>query len=549
MNLSVLLANAARAHPGSPALTWGTTVLTYRQVQERVNALAAGLDRLGLRQGERLAFLMPNRPELLETMFAAFAAGLCVVPLNALFKTDEVVHHVRDSGAAAIVYSSGYDAVIAEAGDQLRGVRVLVRVEEDQDLGDGPAGTADYEALLSDNAGASAVPADLRDDDLAWLFYTSGTTGRPKGAMLTVGNLLFAVVGWLADVVPLTDADVTLHAAPLTHGAGFHALAATARAAHQVLSPAGRFDPECVLDLVEHAGVTNTWLVPTQINRLVQSPAFRPERLATLHTVVYGGAPFLLEDLKTAVRRMGPILVQIYGQGETPMTATCLSREDHDLARPDSDLLLRSAGRARTGTQVSVVDAHGRDVAAGTLGEVVVRGPSVMRGYWERPEVSQEVLRDGWLHTGDVGQMDARGYLQILDRMKDLIITGGLNVYAREVEDVLASHPDVLATAVVGLPDHDWGERVVAAVVLKPGCSPSTGELLAHCSRRLADYKQPKQIHLVDALPVNAYGKVLKRDLREALARPDGVLAPSSGLPLTPLLQASSPRHLDQGEP
>lgn len=528
MNLSVLLANAARAHPQRPALTWGTVSLSYGEVQARVNALVAGFDRLGLRQGDRLAFLLPNRPELVETMFGSFAAGLCIVPLNAQFKAEEVVHHVRDSGAVALVYSSAYDPLVAEARDQLCGVHVLVRLAEDERAGAGPSGTADYEQLLREHAGASPAPANLREQDVAWLFYTSGTTGRPKGAMLTVGNLLFTVAGWLADVVPLTAADVTLHAAPLTHGAGFHALAATAKGAHQVLPRPGRFDAESVLDLVETAGVTNTWLVPTQINRLVQSPAFRRERLASLHTVVYGGAPFLLEDLKTAVRRMGPVLVQIYGQGETPMTATWLSREDHDLERPDSDLLLRSVGRARTGTEVSIVDADGRSVPVGTLGEVVVRGPSVMKGYWQRPEVTQEILRGGWLHTGDVGQLDARGYLQILDRMKDLIITGGSNVYAREVEEVLAMHPGVQATAVVGLPDPDWGERVVAAVVPQPGCSPSPADLLAHCSRRLADYKKPKAIHLVDALPVNSYGKVLKRDLREALARVDGVLGPPS---------------------
>lgn len=527
MNLSVLLMNAARAYPQRPALTWGEVSLSYGEVQARVNALAAGFDNLGLRQGDRLAFLMPNRPELLETMFGSFAQGLCIVPLNAQFKTDEVLHHVRDSGAVAIVYSSGHDQVVAEARDQLRGVQVLVRLAEDERAGAGPSGTADYEQLLRDHAGAPAAPVDVHEHDVAWLFYTSGTTGRPKGAMLTVGNLLFAVAGWLADVVPLTVADITLHAAPLTHGAGFHALAATAKAAHQVLPRPGRFDPECVLDLVENVGVTNTWLVPTQINRLVHSPAFRRERLASLHTVVYGGAPFPLEDLKTAVRRMGPVLVQIYGQGETPMTATWLSREDHHLDRPDSDLLLRSAGRARTGTEVSIVDADGRSVPVGTLGEVVVRGPSVMKGYWQRPEVTQEVLRGGWLHTGDVGRLDARGYLQILDRMKDLIITGGSNVYAREVEEVLAMHPDVQATAVVGLPDRDWGERVVAAVVPMPGCSPSSADLLAHCSRRLADYKKPKAIHLMDALPVNSYGKVLKRDLREALAGVDGVAPPS----------------------
>ena len=301
---------------------------------------------------------------------------------------------------------------------------------------------------------------------------------------------------------------MTLHAAPLSHGAGFHALAATARAAHQVIPDGPSFDAAATLELIRSRGVTNTWMVPTQIIRLTEAASTDPRPVPTLQQVLYGGAPMSPAALQRALDTFGPVFVQLYGQGETPMTITVLRRQDH---RAD---LLGTAGRARLGIEVGIVDESGQTVEPGVVGEVVVKGPSVMTGYWQRPEATAESLRDGWLHTGDLGRMSPEGVLTLLDRTKDLIISGGSNVYAVEVEVVLAASEAVADVAVVGIPDELWGERVEAVVVLAPDMSLDDGSLDALARSKLAGYKIPRFYHVVDALPRNAYGKVVKSALR-----------------------------------
>jgi acyl-CoA synthetase (AMP-forming)/AMP-acid ligase II len=331
--------------------------------------------------------------------------------------------------------------------------------------------------------------------------------------MLTHGNLAFATASWLADLTPMTEQDVTLHAAPLSHGAGFHALAATARGAHQVIPHGSRFDPAGILELLAVVAVTNTWMVPTQIVMLLDHVGDHAPPLPALRQVVYGGAPFAPADLRRALEVFGPVFVQLYAQGETPMTATVMPAADHAAAlagdRPDR---LGSAGYARPGVDVRVLDDHDVEVAVGEVGEVCVQGPAVMRGYWRRPEESAAALRNGWLHTGDLGRFDEHGYLHLLDRAKDLIITGGSNVYAVEVEAALVAHPSVQDAAVVGVADRTWGEVVVAVIV---GDRDAQSALTEHCRAALAGYKQPRRYEFVDELPRNAYGKVLKRELRD----------------------------------
>ncbi|MFI5053939.1 MAG: AMP-binding protein, partial [Acidimicrobiia bacterium] len=354
---------------------------------------------------------------------------------------------------------------------------------------------------------------------LAWLFYTSGTTGRPKGAMLTHGNLAFVTASWLADLTPMTEGDITLHAAPLSHGAGFHALATTARGARHVIPQQASFDPAGIVTLLEHEGVTNTWMVPTQIVMLVDALGDTRPELPALRHVVYGGAPFAPAELKRALAVFGSVFVQLFGQGETPMTATVLPASDHAAAlagdRPER---LSSAGFARPGMDVRILGEDGRELPPGEVGEACVRGPAVMLGYWNRPEATAEALHDGWLHTGDLGRLDEHGYLYLLDRAKDLIISGGSNVYAVEVEAALADHPMVREVAVVGLPDRTWGEVVTAVVVSESPGAATEAALAEHCATVLAGYKRPRRYTFRDTLPRNAYGKVLKRELRAELA-------------------------------
>jgi len=522
VNLGRLLTQARRRIPSAPAISQGARTLSYADFDDRSDALAHALADRGLRQGDRVAVLLANAPELLETMFACFKAGYGFVPLNAKFRPDEVSYHLQDSGAAALVVDAagGDVAVQADTGDT-----ALIAVGDPRD------GFAEYESLVQGATGRGSVAVDVDRDDVAWLFYTSGTTGRPKGAILTHGVLDFVTASWLADLTPMDERSVTLHAAPLTHGAGFHALATTARGAHHVLTPAGSFDPAGILALMRSAGVTCTWLVPTQIVMLTDHLAGRRADLPGLRHIVYGGAAFAPADLKVALEVFGPRLVQLYGQGETPMTATVLPPEDHASALAgDRSERLASAGFARPGMDVRIHDGDDRELPAGEVGEVVVRGPAVMTGYWQRPAETAAALRHGWLHTGDLGRMDERGYVYLLDRAKDMIISGGSNVYAVEVEAVLTEHPAVREVAVVGVPDRTWGELVVAVVVpeeradqpdrpLAVASPELTGQWEAHCREQLATYKRPRRYVLLDALPRNAYGKVPKRVLREQLAQ------------------------------
>ncbi|MBB4689595.1 long-chain acyl-CoA synthetase [Amycolatopsis jiangsuensis] len=448
--------------------------------------------------------LMRNRPELLEGMYAAFKAGMVIVPLNATLSATEVAYHLRNSGAAVLITD---EHGAAEAGDV--GVSVVATGEQ-------------YEGLLAEYTHKPPKTVDVGPETIAWLFYTSGATGRPKGAMLTHGGLAFIVASWLADLTPMDEHDVTLHAAPLSHGAGFHALAAVARGAHQVIPTAEWFDPREILELMRRTRVTNTWLVPTQITMLSDYLDGADPQLPHLRHVVYGGAPFPPTEFAAAVRAFGPVLVQLYGPGEAPMTISWLPAAAHPEPDGADVTTLRSAGWPRPGMDVRIVDPEtGAELGTGEVGEVTAAGPAVMAGYWKRPDETAKTLHDGWLHTGDLGSIDEHGRLFLLDRSKDLIITGGSNVYAVEVERALLENAGVAEVAVIGTPDRTWGETVTAVVVpAGEQADELPEELAAHARVQLASYKVPWRFELVDVIPRNAHGNVDKRALRERFNRP-----------------------------
>ncbi len=510
MNLGEILADAARHHPDRAAIVWhdGQERRTYREVDDRAAALATGLvEELKVQPGDRVAVMMSNSPELLETLFAVWKAGATISPLNARLTREEIQYQVTDCEAKVFIVGTEFTETALGLRDEL-GVESFVLQSEAAAAEDGLVGLG---ALRDRHAGKQPPDPGTIDTDVAWLAYTSGTTGRPKGAMLSHGCLTFVAVSWLADLQRLEPEDVALVAAPLTHGAGIMALVFVMKAATQVL--AHGFDPANILEIIKQEKVTHTWMVPTQIRMILDSPALETADLSTLKTIVYGGAPMYVEDLKEAIRRIGPIFVQLFAQTECPMTATYMRAQDHILEGPGSERLA-SCGHARSGMEVAILDEEDRRLPVGESGEICVRGPALMNGYWNRPEASAETLRNGWLHTGDIGRMDEAGYVFIMDRSKDMVISGGLNVYPREIEEVLLRHPAISQAAVIGVPDPKWGEAVKAVVVADNGTELTEADVIAFAGENLAGYKKPKSVDFVDDLPKTTYGKIDKKAIR-----------------------------------
>jgi long-chain acyl-CoA synthetase len=352
-------------------------------------------------------------------------------------------------------------------------------------------------------------------DDLAWLFYTSGTTGQPKGAMLSHGNVQQATLAFFADVEHLDTADSVLHAAPMSHGSGLYNFAAVHSGANQVVPQSSQFDPSEIFQLIEAYPGSVFFAAPTMVKRLVEAPDAARSDTSNLKNIIYGGGPMYLPDLKAAMKLFGNKLGQIYGQGESPMTITTLTRAMH---RDASDERLSSVGVAHSVVEVRVVNEEGAALAAGEVGEICVRGDVVMKGYWNKPDATAAAFKDGWLHTGDMGVFDQDGFLTLKDRVKDVIISGGSNIYPREVEEVLLIHENILEASVIGHPHPDWGEEVIAFVVSKDGSEISTADLERLCLENIARFKRPKRYFFLESLPKNNYGKVLKTRLRDSLA-------------------------------
>ena len=351
-------------------------------------------------------------------------------------------------------------------------------------------------------------------DDLAWLFYTSGTTGQPKGAMLTHGNLRQATLSFFVDVEQLDTTDSVVHAAPMSHGSGLYNFAALQSGANQVVPRSGQFEPQEIYDLIAAHPGTFFFAAPTMVKRLVEAPGAARADTSNLKNIIYGGGPMYLADLKAAMELFGNKLGQIYGQGESPMTITTLSKAMH---REASDERLSSVGVAQSVVEVKVVDGHGEELPPGEVGEICVRGDVVMKAYWNNPDATAAALRQGWLYTGDMGAFDQDGFLTLKDRVKDVIISGGSNIYPREVEEILLMHKDVLEASVIGHPHPDWGEEVIAFIVSREDSEVLESNLDQFCLDNIARFKRPKRYFLLDSLPKNNYGKVLKTALRRRL--------------------------------
>ncbi len=509
MNIVQHLIRWGRTHPDAPAVAAGARRLrTYGELSDRAARIAGHLAAgLGLAPGARVGVLMKNVPEYVEALYGIWHAGLVAVPINAKLHPREIAYILDNAGAAVCLATPELAAGLADGAERPAGLAHVIETG-------GPA----YAGMV---AAAPAPPVDRAPDDGAWLFYTSGTTGRPKGVVITHRNLLAMALSYLADVDAIDPGDCIVHAAPMSHGSGIYAVPHVMCGALNVVPESGGFDPAEVVDLLGHHRGVTIFAAPTMVRRLLDHLGGRPPRnLDGLKTVVYGGGPMYVADLKEALDVLGNRLVQIYGQGESPMTITCLGRRDHaDRGHPRWEARLASAGLPHSVVEVRIVDGDDRPLPPGETGEIVVRGETVMRGYWRNDAATAETLRGGWLHTGDVGTMDEDGYVYLKDRSKDLIISGGANIYPREVEEVLLRHPAVAEASVIGRPHPEWGEEVVAFVVPAPGREPSAPALDAFCLEHIARFKRPRVYRFVDSLPKNNYGKVLKTELRARLAR------------------------------
>jgi acyl-CoA synthetase (AMP-forming)/AMP-acid ligase II len=506
MNIAAWLARNGKSFGDRPGISSGTGVnSTYAQWAKHAAAIAGSLAALTPGDSEaRIAIAMSNRPEYLEALFAIWHAGRVAVPINAKLHREEFSYILAHSGTRVCITSPDLAETIAPLAGELPALkRVVVTGDE----------------VWRQWRAADGIPlVDRAPDAPAWLFYTSGTTGRPKGATLTHRNLLAASLGYFSDVDAIGPGDAKLHAAPLSHGSGLYGLPHVAKAANQIIPESGHFDPAEIAALLQHWRGVSFFAAPTMVTRLTAHSAFAGADHSGLKTIIYGGGPMYVADLVKALDLLGPKLVQIYGQGESPMTITALARSYHaDRTHPRWRARLGSVGLPFTGVEVRIADEKDHPLPAGEIGEVLVRGDTVMAGYWQDAEATARTLRGGWLHTGDVGAFDEDGFLTLHDRAKDLIISGGSNIYTREVEEVLLRHPAIAEAAVVGRAHPDWGEEVVAFVVARAGMSVLEAELGQLCLDHIARFKRPRAYRFVEALPKNNYGKVLKTELRKRL--------------------------------
>ena len=504
MYLTQGLHRAVQQVPDAPATICGERVRTWRQHAGRVSRLAGALRWLGVRGGDRVGILARNSDRYAELLLAIPWTGGVFTPVNIRWNPDEISYALRDSGTTVLCVDDASAGRVPALVEGHPGLKALIW------LGDGPApeGMSGYENLV-----AEALPVeDARrgGDALAGIFYTSGTTGVPKGAMASHASLLTMALGQQATIPAVHPGGRALLALPMFHIGAFTAwLPQLVVGGTQVVVPA--FEPQAVLETIARHRVTTALLVPTMLQRVVDHPALPEFDLSSVRALLYGASPVSEAVLKRAMRAFPrAAFTQLYGMTEAAGTTTMLGPDEHRSGRK-----LREAGRAAAHAEVRIVDEQDRELPRGAIGEVTCRGGHVMSGYWNRPRETVEALRGGWLHTGDAGYMDDDGYVYLVDRVKDMIVSGGENVYSAEVENAIASHPAVASCAVIAVPDPAWGERVHAVVVLRPGHTASAEEIREHCKTLIAAYKAPRSCEFADRLPLSAAGKVLKRELRK----------------------------------
>lgn len=504
MYLTQGLHRSAATTPHRPATIFGDRVRTFAEQIDRVARLAAGLRSIGVDEGDRVAMLAFNSDRYSEYLLAVPWAGAVLNPVNIRWSPTEVAYALADSDTKVLIVDDTFAAMVPALLAACPGLETVIHSGD----GEAPESLVSYEKLIATHDPVGDVRRS--GGQLAGLFYTGGTTGFPKGVMLSHANLVTSGLGTVATGQLLDDESVLLHAAPMFHLADLAAwVGQVMLGGTHVMVPF--FEPSAVLEAIREHGVTDVLLVPTMIQLLVDHPGLSEFDTGSLSRVLYGGSPISAGVLeRTRARLPHARLTQAYGMTELAPVASLLWPEHHVGER------IGSAGRAAPHSEIQILGADGEVLPSGAVGEICVRGGHVMLGYWNKPEETAAAIRDGWMHTGDLGYLDPEGFLFVVDRLKDMIITGGENVYSAEVESALSLHPSVLACAVIGVPDDEWGERVHACVVLAEGSAPTVEELRVHTRAHVAGYKTPRSIEFVTALPMSGAGKIIKRELRTA---------------------------------
>jgi len=514
MNLAYLLTKNSRRLPDHPGLVWGEARWSWAEIDREVSALAAALAARGLVKGDRLIVHSKNTAQMFFSMFAAFRLGVVWVPTNFRLLPEEVVYLAEFSGARGFLCHGDYPDHAAAVA-KLAGLEFVWRFDEQ--ARDTRFGEADVGDRIAAHRGVAVENVRVDHDDPCWFFFTSGTTGRSKAAVLTHGQMGFVLTNHLADLIPgATEADASLVVAPLSHGAGVHQINVVARGAPTILMPSERFDTAEAFRLIADWRITNMFTVPTILKLLVEHPAVDQCDHSSLKFVIYAGAPMYREDQKFALKKLGKVIVQYFGLGEVTGNITVLPAALHE-AEDGPAVKIGTCGIERTGMQVSIQDDAGRELGPGEAGEICVIGPAVFAGYYNNPEANAKAFRDGWFRTGDLGHRDAEGFLYITGRASDMYISGGSNIYPREIEEKILTHPSIAEVAVVGVPNRLWGEVGVAACVARAGASVSEEELTAFLAPKVPRYKLPRRFVLIDVMPKSGYGKIPKRMVRDKL--------------------------------
>ena len=495
------------------AVVYENTRLSFSQMDARINRLSNGLLALGLTKGDKVAVLMNNSVESAASLFAIPRAGLTYVSLNARHSPREHVEILNDCEADALILDEAFLGLLEPELSSVPKIKQVIVVGESR------PGRLTVDELTGHQPGSPPEVEVNEDVDIERLQYTSGTTGRPKGVAWTFRIAYNVMANVLMNLdEPIGPSDVNLNSGPLTHAAGLMMMTYYSRGATNIILP--RFDEQEVLETIERQRVTSLLLIPTMLYRLLMVPNLKSFDLTSVRRIWYGTAPMAVEKLTEAIRIFGNVFRQNYGMTEIAQPITYLGPEDHVIDGTEIQTMrLSSAGRPAMGVEVKVVDKDGEPVKPGETGEILIRSNKLMKGYWKKPEDTAEALKDGWFHTRDMGTVDRDGYIYIMDRKSDMIISGGFNIYPREVEDVLMSYPSVAEAAVIGVPDEIWGEAVKAMVVLKGGVSVSETEIVEHCKKNLASYKKPASVDFIKEIPKNLYGKVDRRTLKEPFWR------------------------------